>query len=68
MQVLDLTMCLWFRTGHPVPRYDREAGEKIAERLFPADCSYMMDDGVFPTQIDGVVVRGGAERSSLLFR
>lgn len=61
-------MCLWYRAGHPVPRYDREAGERIAERLFPADCSYMMDDIVIPLEIDGVIARGGAERSSLFFR
>ncbi len=61
-------MCLWYRVGHSVPRYDRETGEKISERLFPADRSYMIDDCVSTTDIDGVIVRGGAERSHLFYR
>lgn len=66
--MLDLTLCLWYRAGHPVPCYDRVAGEKIDEKLFRADCSYMMDGCVSPTQIDGVIARGGAKSYFLFFR
>lgn len=61
-------MCLWYCAGHPVPCYDREAGENIAGKMFPADYSHMMDDCVSLIDIDGVIARGGAERSSLFFR
>ncbi|MCO5611053.1 hypothetical protein L7F22_065303 [Adiantum nelumboides] len=54
-EVLDLTISLWYRVGHPVPRFDRDAGEMISERLFLADCSYMWDDPIFPIDIDGMI-------------
>ncbi|MCO5604416.1 hypothetical protein L7F22_058581 [Adiantum nelumboides] len=66
--VLDLTMCLWYRAGYPMPCSDREAGETIAERLFRVDRNHMIDDCVCPMDIDGVIAKGGTERSSLFFR
>ncbi|MCO5609523.1 hypothetical protein L7F22_063751 [Adiantum nelumboides] len=68
LAVLDLTISLWYRVGHPVPCYDRDAREMISKRLFPADCSYMWDDSIFPIDIDGIIARGRAERSSSFFR
>ncbi|MCO5557139.1 hypothetical protein L7F22_010696 [Adiantum nelumboides] len=53
--VLDLTIFLWYRVGHPVPRYDTDAGEMFSERLFPIDCSYMWDDYVFPIDNNGAI-------------
>ncbi|MCO5563617.1 hypothetical protein L7F22_017264 [Adiantum nelumboides] len=67
-RVLDLTMCLWYYAGYLMPCYDRETGETIAERLFRADRSYMIDDCVCPIDIESVIARGRAERSSLFFR
>ena len=68
LQVLDLTICLWHRAGKTVPTYNREAGEAIDSLLFLAHRSYMMDGTVAPIAIDGVPIRGGAERSLLFFR
>lgn len=72
LQVCDLTVGLFYREDMPVPDYDREAGAEISPRMFPASRSYVVESEtrgqVTRTLVDGVPVRGGAERSYAFFR
>lgn len=66
-KVCDLTLGLFYRGDKP-PYYDRDAGEKINPRLFPAMRSFVTEDVATRSQVNGVPVRGGAERTPLFFR
>lgn len=68
----DLTIGLFRKSCDVAPHYDRNAGEEVSPDDFPARKSCITEghprmDKAF-ARIDGDLVRGGAERSSLFFR
>ena len=71
---MDLTVGLFHRNHirDALPLYDRKAGELVSIELFPATRSCILE--AFPgvdrqfTQVEGDLVRGGAERSMDFFK
>lgn len=51
-----------------MPSYDRDAGAMINDVHFPAKRSYVLDCEVTPLEVQGIPMRGGAERSLSFFR
>ena len=68
-----MTIGLFYRKSSGVaPHYNRSAGEEVSPDDFPARKSCITEglprmDKAF-TRVDGDLVRGGAERSSIFFR
>lgn len=67
-QVTDLTIGLFYGKNMRVPHYDRQAGEEVSYLMFPAGRTeaHALADSDF-TRVDGVLVRGGEERSNAFF-
>lgn len=68
IQVIDLTVGVFCRADVPIPLYNREAGEKVSPRMFPASRSYLMEEHQERTIVDDWPIRGGAERTSYFYK
>ena len=71
-QITDVTIGLFYHKNMPLPSYDRLAGQEVSPQLFCASRSCIAEGphraaGDYTT-VDGVLVRGGAERSNTFFR
>lgn len=62
-------MPLYHRTGISTPTYDRRAGRHVNKDAFNTKANWVMDlNGKTITQINNVICRGGAERSSDFYK
>lgn len=63
-------MGIFYRNNVGIPLYNRAAGEAVAPTLFPAIKSYLTEschvEEIFA--VEGVPIRGGAQRSLTFFR